>query len=239
MKAIKIATLCAISAFILASCAQTTINEPQPKGITKSDVDSISYVIGYSFGLQLAQSDFGALNLSAMGKGIKDAASGDVDMDEDEFYRVLNGFMEKRADILREANIAEADKFFAENGKKAGVVTTESGIQYKVVREGNGVRPAPIDTVEVNYEGQLLNGKVFDSSYERGESATFPLDRVIPGWSEGITYASEGGEIELWIPSELAYGANGSGPIGPNAAIYFKVELIKVMPTVEEEITEE
>lgn len=214
---------------MLASCASMTSNEKNPSTISKSDVDEISYYVGYSFGQYIAGNDMGALSLSQINKGIKDAVAG-VEVDEEEFYSKMEEFMEKRNDAKLETNTAEAEAFFKQNAEKEGVNTTESGLQYKIVRDGNGKKPGPEDEVEVNYEGTLLDGTVFDSSYERGETTTFSLDMVIDGWSEGIQHCEEGGEILLWIPSELAYGERGAGSqIGPGAAIQFRVELVKIL----------
>ena len=121
------------------------------------------------------------------------------------------------------------------NKEKEGVVETESGLQYKVLVEGTGISPESADTVEVHYEGRLLDGTVFDSSRERGESIEFALNRVIKGWTEGLTYAKEGGQIELYIPADLAYGKRGSGPIPGNATLIFNIELIKVKKFAAEE----
>ena len=120
-------------------------------------------------------------------------------------------------------------EFLEKNAKNDSVVQTESGLQYMVLKEGTGAKPGPTDEVTVHYTGKLLNGKVFDSSVERGEPATFPLDKVIPGWTEGLQLMSEGSKYRLFIPSELAYGENGAGEdILPNSTLIFDVELIKV-----------
>jgi FKBP-type peptidyl-prolyl cis-trans isomerase FkpA len=120
-------------------------------------------------------------------------------------------------------------KFLSENGKKEGVTTTSSGLQYKVLREGSGKQPRKTDTVEVHYEGRLIEGKVFDSSYARRETIEFPLDGVIAGWTEGVALMKEGAKYQLYIPSELAYGSHGAGgDIGPDETLIFDVELIKV-----------
>ena len=151
----------------------------------------------------------------------------------------MNEYMEKRMNALKEKNEAEAAKFFEENGKKEGVVTTESGLQYKIVRAGNGVKPVANSDVKVCYEGKLLDGTVFDSSYERNDTVSFNLNQVIKGWGEGLTYCEEGGEILLWIPSELAYGERGAGGlIGPGSALNFKVELISTEKPEESENAE-
>lgn len=125
---------------------------------------------------------------------------------------------------------AADQKFLQENAKKEGVQTTASGLQYKVLREGTGDRPQDGNAeVEVHYEGKLVNGSVFDSSYKRGESITFFLNQVIPGWTEGVQLMQEGAKYELYIPSELGYGARGAGGvIPPNATLIFQVELLKV-----------
>lgn len=125
--------------------------------------------------------------------------------------------------------LAKGEKFLEDNGKKEGVVTTASGLQYKVITEGTGKSPKATDTVEVQYEGTLIDGKVFDSSYKRGESIEFPLNRVIAGWTEGVQLMKEGAKYRFYIPSKLAYGSRGAGrDIGPNEALIFDVELIKV-----------
>ena len=120
-------------------------------------------------------------------------------------------------------------EFMEENAKNDSVVQTTSGLQYMVMKEGTGAKPGPTDTVTVHYTGRLLDGTVFDSSVERGEPASFPLDKVIPGWTEGLQLMSEGSQYRLFIPSELAYGSKGAGDqILPNSTLIFDVELIKV-----------
>ena len=232
-KFIAIAVICASVAMMFSSCDKKTGAGSQPAGISKSDIDSVSYMIGYSTGMQIAQSNMGPLSTNNIIKGIQDACKG-VEVDYATFQSVVNGFMEKRMESISAGNKARSDKMLADNGKKDGVVTTESGLQYKIVREGTGIKPGERDTVEVNYEGKNLDGKVFDSSYERGSSVSFPLNGVIKGWTEGMQYIGEGGEIQLWIPAELAYGDRNVGAdIGPNEALTFKVELISVKPYVE------
>lgn len=125
-------------------------------------------------------------------------------------------------------NKAAGEAFLAENAKKPGVVTTASGLQYQVITEGTGATPSATDNVTVHYKGTTLDGKEFDSSYSRGAPATFPLNRVIAGWTEGLQLMKEGGKSRLFIPSNLAYGERGAGrDIGPNSALIFDVELIK------------
>ena len=226
MKTIKIFALCAIAAVAMTACSDRVTNEKTPKGITNSEIDQVSYMVGHQFGQYIKGNNFGALSFAQIEKGIKDAIAG-VEVDEETFYNTMNDYMERRMKALNDENAAKAAKFFEENGKKEGVVTTESGLQYKIVRAGNGVKPVDGSTVEVCYEGKLLDGTVFDSSYERNDTASFGLNQVITGWGEGLKYCEEGGEILLWIPSELAYGERGAGSlIGPGSALNFKVELI-------------
>ena len=126
-------------------------------------------------------------------------------------------------------NLTLGREFLEENAKNDSVTQTESGLQYMVLKEGTGAKPGPTDEVTVHYTGRLINGTVFDSSVERGEPATFPLDKVIPGWTEGLQLMSEGAKYRLFIPSELAYGSKGAGDqILPNSTLIFDVELIKV-----------
>ena len=127
------------------------------------------------------------------------------------------------------ANLKKGQDFLAANGKKEGVTTTKSGLQYRVVKKGDGAKPGATDEVTVHYEGRLINGTVFDSSIKRGQPATFPVNGVIKGWTEALQLMSEGAEYELYIPAALAYGQRGAGQdIGPNETLIFKVSLIKV-----------
>ncbi|HEU0152941.1 MAG TPA: FKBP-type peptidyl-prolyl cis-trans isomerase [Arenimonas sp.] len=126
-------------------------------------------------------------------------------------------------------NLAKGAEFLAANKDKPGVQTTESGLQYEVVRAGNGDQPAATDVVKVHYKGTLLDGTVFDSSYDRGEPAEFGLNQVIPGWSEGVALMKVGSKYTFWIPAELAYGESGGGPIPPNSMLTFEVELLEIV----------
>ncbi len=131
--------------------------------------------------------------------------------------------------LMAQTALEKGQEFLKENGKKPGVKTTASGLQYTVLKEGTGKQPKATDTVEVNYEGKLLDGTVFDSSYKRGQSISFPLNQVIPGWTEGVALMKEGAKYEFFIPSNLAYGSQGAGgAIGPDETLIFTVELIKV-----------
>ena len=140
--------------------------------------------------------------------------------------------MQAKAAEAANKNRAEGAAFLAKNKGVKGVFTTQSGLQYMVLRQGAGPRPTATDKVRVNYHGTLLDGTVFDSSYDRGQEVEFPLNQVIAGWTEGVAMMPVGSKFRFWIPGELAYGAKGTpgGPIGPNATLQFDVELMAIVP---------
>ena len=178
---------------------------------------------------KVTSTPFGELNLNQMKKGFKDVLNGEETMlDEQTVGMLIQSYIRDRMAYVAERSLEEGEEFLAANKEKEGVVETESGLQYKIEVEGTGISPEGADTVEVNYEGRLIDGTVFDSSYDRGESVRFPLNRVIKGWTEGLTYAKEGGKIQLYIPAELGYGKRGTGPIPGNSTLIFDIELVKV-----------
>jgi len=134
----------------------------------------------------------------------------------------------ERNKVLGEKNKKEGEAFLAENKKKEGVKTLPSGLQYRVIKEGTGKSPKAADTVVCNYRGTLIDGTEFDSSYKRGEPATFPLNQIIPGWTEALQLMKEGAKWQLFIPANLAYGEQSTGIIGPNSVLIFEIELISV-----------
>ena len=167
--------------------------------------------------------------------GISDALRGELKLKEEDVIATLQAYDKKLSEIAQvkqaeatEKAKAEATTYLAENGKKEGVTTTASGLQYQVLTAAEGDKPGVEDTVTVHYEGRLLNGEVFDSSITRGQPATFPLNRVIAGWTEGVQLMSVGSKFQFTIPAELAYGDQGAGNIPPHSALIFDVELISI-----------
>ena len=210
----------------------------QDKPQLKDQKDKASYSIGYDIGDTFKKQKI-ELNVDAMIAGLKEALAGkDASISKEERDKTLQAFqkemMEKQIAASKEAgakNQAEGEKFLAENKKKDGVKTTASGLQYKVLKEGSGASPKETDTVVTNYRGTLIDGTEFDSSYKRNEPATFPVNRVIKGWTEALQLMKPGAKYQLFIPSSLAYGERGAGQlIGPNATLIFEVELLSIKP---------
>jgi FKBP-type peptidyl-prolyl cis-trans isomerase FkpA len=173
------------------------------------------------------------LDLAVLFQAVRTSFAGAASLlSEQEAASTLQAFMASKQQAIVEKNRSEGAAFLAENKKQKGVITTASGLQYMVLREGSGPRPNPTSTVRVNYEGKLLDGTVFDSSYQRGQPAEFGLNQVIAGWTEGVALMPVGGKYRFWIPSELAYGSNGApgGTIGPDATLTFDVELLGIAP---------
>lgn len=192
-------------------------------------MDKVSYGLGMSIGHQLQQMKATDLNIDDFAAAIKDVFQGQAQLTEQEAQMAVNGFFEQKGKEAADAAKAEGEDFLKENAKKDGVVTLPSGLQYQVLREGNGKKPSATDQVECHYEGTLINGQVFDSSYRRGETATFGLNQVIAGWTEGLQLMQEGAKYRFFIPYQLAYGERGAGQsIPPYAALIFDVDLIKV-----------
>lgn len=183
----------------------------------------VSAAYGYDMGTRLREANI-PLQTYWFNKGMVDAAKGESDIDSHRAMMIINEYFSV---VLPMQNKQESEAWLAKVEKKRGVKKTESGLLYRIDRMGDeSIKPTATDKVTVDYEGKTKDGKVFDSSYERGQTATFPLSGVIPGWTEGLQLVGKGGQITLWIPAELAYGQRGAGSdIGPNEALMFKVEL--------------
>ena len=200
-------------------------------------MDKLSYALGIGIGSQLAGMGAKELNIDDFAQAIKDVISGsELKVDNAEAQTLVQNFFQEQ-EAKQQAAAAEAGKvakaageaFLAENGKKDGVVTLPSGLQYQVLKEGDGKKPSATDQVVCHYEGTLIDGTVFDSSYQRNQPATFGLNQVIAGWTEGVQLMQEGAKYRFFIPYNLAYGERGAGTqIPPFAALVFDVELIEV-----------
>ena len=197
-----------------------------------TDADSVSYAIGMAMG-QGMKPQFPELNTQVLAKGIQDAyadAEGTLFANEQEANAYVQQYMMKQAKIQGEKNLEEGENFLAENAKKSGVTTLESGLQYEILKEGNGTKPGLEDKVSCHYHGTLINGSVFDSSVERGQPASFPVNGVIKGWTEALQLMPAGSKWKLYVPSALAYGERGAGrDIGPNSTLIFDVELLEIL----------
>jgi FKBP-type peptidyl-prolyl cis-trans isomerase FklB len=199
----------------------------------KDQKDKFSYSIGLNIGANLSKQKI-EVNPDMVTTGIKDAIAGKPQLTQDQVKEVMTTFekdMEQKQKAAGEKNAADGAKFLEENKKKEGVKTTSSGLQYKAIKEGTGPQPKATDVVTVNYRGTLINGTEFDSSYKRGEPATFPLNGVIKGWTEAVQLMKVGSKYQFFIPHQLAYGDRAVGPdITPNSTLIFEVELLGVKP---------
>jgi FKBP-type peptidyl-prolyl cis-trans isomerase FklB len=200
----------------------------------ESHLDSISYALGLDLGKTLSK--MGAeLNSDLVYEGLSAVlADEELMLTEQEVESLMRKFQKEMQDAQVAMLRKEGDDFLAANKEKEGIMVTESGLQYEVMEEGTGESPASAaSTVEVHYEGKLLNGKIFDSSYQRGTPAQFPLNRVISGWTEGLQLMKEGAKYRFYIPFNLAYGARGNQGIPPYSTLIFDVELLKVVENPE------
>jgi len=199
----------------------------------KDQKDKFSYSIGVNIGSNLSKQNI-PVNPDAITAGIKDAIAGKPQLTPDQIKEVMATFekdMEQKQKAAGEKNASEGTKFLEENKKKDGVKTTGSGLQYKALKQGTGAQPKESDTVTVNYRGTLINGTEFDSSYKRGQPATFPLSGVIKGWTEGLQLMKVGSKYQLFVPPNLGYGDRAVGPdISPNSTLIFEVELLDIKP---------
>lgn len=234
MKVFVIAILCG-SFFAMQACSQQKTAKNKDVSL-KTFQDSLSYSIGMQIGSNLVQQNI-EVNAETLMAALRESYSkGKPLLTEAQVASIMNKFqaqmMEKQqaeAKKKGDENIKKGQDFLAQNGKKAGVKTTASGLQYEVIKEGTGKQPTAENTVTVHYTGTLINGKKFDSSVDRGEPATFPLKGVIAGWTEGLQLMKIGAKYRFYIPSNLGYGDRGAGAdIGPNEVLIFDVELIDV-----------
>ena len=201
------------------------------------DIEKVSYALGLGIGQQLSQMGASDLNIDSFAEAIKDVINGNkLKVSNKEAQSIVESYFKEKEKMINADRSAKGkiameagEKYLAENAKNEGVVTLPSGLQYKVLREGEGRMPKATDNVVCHYEGFLVDGTVFDSSYQRGEPATFPLNGVITGWTEGLQLMQEGAKYRFFIPYRLGYGEGGAGTlIPPYSALIFDVELIEV-----------
>lgn len=194
-------------------------------------MDKISYALGISMAGSLKRTGIKDLNIGELTRGISDVFSGKKpDMEPAEAQQILDQYFAKLQDEVDGQNKEIGDKFLAKNKEQKDVVTTASGLQYTIIQAGNGAKPKATDTVRCHYEGRLIDGTVFDSSYRRNQPADFPVNQVIAGWVEALQLMPVGSKWRLFIPSDLAYGEHGAGDvIRPNSTLIFDVELLQIL----------
>lgn len=220
----------------LASCTpKTTSTAVTTPAITTNNntttaMDTLSYSVGVLVAQNLKQQGLDKVNSDDLAAAIKDVIEGnDLKVDVQTANVNVQSYMQEAKMRAQAANTELGKKFLEENKMKEGVQVTASGLQYMVLQEGDGKMPKASDEVTVHYEGTLINGEVFDSSYKRGQPTSFPLNGVIKGWTEGLQLMKEGSKFRFFIPSELAYGTRGAGgQIGPNSTLIFDVELLSI-----------
>jgi FKBP-type peptidyl-prolyl cis-trans isomerase FklB len=221
---------CLIFALIFVLFAGEANAQRKKKNEMVNEIDSISYALGVNLGSTIKNLNVDNLNINQINKGIENIINGnDVKITVEEAHSLIQAFLIDLQEKRVVENLEKANVFLEENKAKEGVVTLPSGLQYKVIIEGVGQNPLSTDKVRVHYEGKLLDGTVFDSSYERGESITFGVNQVIKGWQEALQLMRPGAKWELYIPPVLGYGERGAGASIPsNALLIFTVELIGV-----------
>ena len=203
----------------------------KPKKQTKRKMDKFSYAIGLGIGQNLLSMGARGINVEDFAQAISDVLNGNnTAITHNEAREIVNKYFEELEAKMNAENIEKGKAFLAENAKKEGIVTLPSGLQYQVLKEGNGKKPAATDRVKCHYEGTLIDGTLFDSSIKRGQPAVFGVNQVIKGWVEALQLMGEGAKWKLFIPSELGYGAQQAGElIPPHSTLIFEVELIEVL----------
>ena len=208
--------------------------------LLKNRTDSVAYAFGLSIGRDLKRTGLDTIDTNILAKAIAETFSGmEPILSEDQQHQLISAAITEASEKRDASFIQAAASFMEANKAKPGVTTTESGLQYEVIREATGDKPSLLDTVTVHYKGQLTNEKVFDSSYDRGEPATFPLGRVIQGWQEGLQLMPVGAQYRFYVPYELGYGARGAGQdIPPYSVLVFDVELISIQKNNDDPIAD-
>lgn len=231
MKYSALVLFASVTVFSFTSCDGQKKSKGEDRKIT-TVIDSVSYGIGSTIGRNLKKDGLDSIDIELLAKGIKDEFEGKTPvMTPEAAQAVIGTYVQGMQAKKQEANVSKGKAFLEENAKKEGVITLPSGLQYKIEKEGTGPKPGPEDKVTTHYHGTLIDGKVFDSSVERGQPVSFAVNGVIPGWTEALQLMPVGSKWKLFIPSNLAYGERGAGgDIGPNETLVFDVELISIDP---------
>lgn len=219
--------LITVSTVVILTSCKNSDNKPVS---LNNDLDSMSYAIGISIGQNLKTQGPDTINIEAFLLGIKDLYSEKNTINPQQANEIVDAYFKKDFQKQYEVKKAENEKFLVDNKSKEGVVTLPSGLQYKIIKEGNGPKPTLTDNVKTHYSGTLINGTKFDSSYERNEPVTFEVQGVIPGWTEALQLMSVGSKWELYVPYNLAYGERGYPPtIEPYSTLVFEIELLEIV----------
>ena len=221
----KILLIIALSVFVTNIYAQKKIKKIK----MNNEIDTLSYALGVSIATNLKTQNINDLNPIAVAKAIQDVYGNEKTLiDKDKANEIIQKYFDKQEESKHSAIIEVGKKFLAENTKKEGVITLPSGLQYKIIKNGTGKTPVSTDKVKTHYKGTLIDGTIFDSSYDRGEAVVFGVTQVIKGWTEALQLMKEGGIWELYIPSDLAYGSRDMGKIKPFSTLIFTIELISI-----------
>lgn len=228
MKAKNLLLTLAVGAMAVGCNSGGSLN--QTSASLKNASDTASFYIGYMYGTGMQRMGMKEPNMDALVAGMNSAVQKkEVKTDPQQMEMYLNNYFQRLAMKRAEENAEKGKKFLEENAKKSGVDTLSHGIQYKILKKGDGPKPTATDIVKVHYRGTLIDGTEFDSSLKRGEPIEFPLNRVIPGWTTALQEMPVGSKWEIYIPSDQAYGPRGGGSIGPNETLIFEVELLDIV----------
>lgn len=228
MKFLKSFIPVCVAAFMVVAC--NVQNKKNENIKMSSTIDSVSYGLGVAIGNDLKNRGFDSVKIEIMAQALKEVFEGKATMKQEDAGRIIQGYMSEMEKAKGADNLKKGQDFLEANKSKEGVKTTSSGMQYIVLKEGNGEKPSLDDKVTTHYHGTLIDGTVFDSSVDRGQPASFPVSGVIPGWTEALQMMGVGSKWKLFLPSNLAYGERGAagGKIGPNTVLVFEVELLSI-----------
>ncbi len=229
MRTLQISLL-AFLTLTITGCESGSISKDDYAPTLTTKLDTISYLYGYVQGKNMNQQGLEEFDYSIFFGAMNEAMAGEeTKVDMIEGGKIVRAYINERREQMGEENLAKAEDFLAKNKEKEGIVTTETGLQYEVIEEGEGESPALTDRVKVHYHGTLLNGEVFDSSIDKGVPATFNVNGVVKGWTEVLQIMKPGAKYKLYVPPSLGYGPRGSRSIGPNELLTFDIELLEIV----------